>query len=407
MSAEERLIRYCSIDTESDPESDTSPSTARQYDLARLLQKELTELGMSDVRLDEENGYVYAHLDANIEEECRTVGFIAHMDTAPDFSGANVHPRVIRDYDGGDIQLNEEITTRVEDFPYMKALKGKTLIVTDGNSLLGGDDKAGITAIMEALCYLKAHPEVKHGRIAVAFTPDEEIGRGTDHFDIPYFGADFAYTMDGGPVNVYNNETFNAAAAVVKVNGVSIHPGSAKNKMINALNAAYRFHGLLPEHMRPEHTEGWEPFFHMTNLRGSAAECEMHYIIRTFDADQFRNMQQMMKDAAAYVNETYGKPVIDLTITETYRNMKEILVSYPEITAIAEEAIRDMGYTPVNESVRGGTDGAMLTFKGLPCPNLGTGDGNCHGRYEYVVLEEMEAAADLIVRIVQKVSGRK
>ncbi len=400
MSAEERLIRYCKVDTTSDPYSDVTPSTQKQFDLANMLVEELHQMGIADACVDE-HCYVYAHLKSNTDETCQTVGFVAHMDTAPDYSGTNVNPRVIRDYDGSDIVLQEGVVTRVEDFPYLSTLVGKTLIVTDGNTLLGADDKAGITAIMEALDYWLAHPEVKHGDIAVAFTPDEEIGMGTSHFNVEKFGANFAYTMDGGQISVYSDETFNAAAAVVECNGLSIHPGSAKNHMINALNTAVAFHNMLPEHSRPEHTEGREPFFHLNHLKGDVDHATAEYIIRAHESSDFETMKKAMADAGAYLNALYGKNVIEVKISDTYRNMKEVLKDRPEVSGIAVKALQALGLNPENESIRGGTDGSNLTFMGIPCPNLGTGGQNCHGRYEYCVVEEMEKAAELIVKIAE------
>ncbi len=398
MSAEERLIRYCKVDTQSDPYNNEIPSTEKQFDLANMLVEELHEMGIEDASVDD-HCYVYAHLKANTDKKCQTVGFLAHMDTAPDYSGTNVNPRVIRNYDGSDITLQEGVVTRVEDFPYLTKCVGKTLIVTDGNTLLGADDKAGITAIMEALDYWLSHPEVEHGDIAIAFTPDEEVGMGPSKFDVKKFGASFAYTMDGGPIDVYSDETFNAAAAVVECTGLSIHPGSAKGHMINALNTAVQFHNMLPEHSRPEHTEGREPFFHLTNLNGNVDHATAEYIIRAHERNDFNTMKKAMVDAGAYLNNLYGTDVIDVKITDTYYNMKEILKDRPEVSGIAVKALAELGYTAENESVRGGTDGSQITFMGIPCPNLGTGGQNCHGRYEYCVVEEMEKAAELIVKI--------
>ena len=403
MSAAERLIRYCRIDTQSDPASDTSPSTEKQFDLARLLVKELKEIGAEDAQLDE-YCYVYAHIDANTERPCPTVGFIAHMDTAPDFTGTGVSPRIIYDYDGGDIRLNDTIVTKTENFPQLKELKGKTLMVTDGNTLLGADDKAGITAIMEALCILKDHPEIPHGRIAVAFTPDEEIGRGTEHFNFECFGADFAYTMDGGALRYYADETFNAAAAQVTFHGFGVHPGSAKDRLVNALNVAMEFHALLPAHMRPEHTEGREGFIHLHGMSGNSEEAHLEYIVREHDKEKFAGLKKRMEDALAYIRTVYGEQTAELKITDSYCNMKEYLNERPDVMNYALKAYRAIGIDAECEPVRGGTDGAMLSAKGLPCPNLGTGGGNFHGRYEYCCLEELEQAADLITEIARAVT---
>lgn len=402
MNTEERLIRYCKIDTQSDPYSDTVPSTQKQFDLARLLVNELKKMGIADAVLDE-NCYVYAHLESNTDTSCDTVGFVAHMDTSPDYFAANVNPQVIRNYNGEDIVLGGDVVMHTDEFPRLKTLKGKTLVVTDGSTLLGADDKAGIAAIMEGLSYLIKHPEIKHGRIAVAFTPDEEVGSGTAHFDTEKFGADFAYTLDGGDITEWSDETFNAAGAVVNIQGVSIHLGDAKNKMINALNLAMEFHQKLPEHMRPEHTEKKEPFFHLHHLEGNGDHAKMEYLIRAHDRNDFEKMQEMMKKAAEYVNFSCGKHAVDVEIDVTYYNMKEVLRENPKASLTAEKAMRSIGIEPVNLPIRGGTDGASLTFMGVPCPNLGTGGGNCHSRYEYCVVEEMEQAAQLMVEIVQTV----
>lgn len=401
MKVQNRLISYCRIDTQSDPASTSSPSTEKQFRLAELLVSQMKEMGIQDAAVDE-YCYVYGHLESNLDHDCPTVGFIAHMDTAPDYPGEGVSPRVIENYDGEDIELCEGVVTRVSDFPYLGTLKGKTLIVTDGHTLLGADDKAGIAAIMEAADHLLRHPEIRHGRIAIAFTPDEEVGRGTEHFDTGRFGADFAYTMDGGRIDAWSDETFNAASARVTCTGFSIHPGSAKDRMINALNTAVEFHNLLPAQVRPEHTENREPFFHLTKLEGNVDSAEMEYIIRAHDGEDFAHMQDLMRHAADYVNDAHGTHVLDLEIMESYRNMKEVLKNRPEVSAFAEEALRDIGLSPFNEVIRGGTDGSNLTFRGIPCPNLGNGGGNFHGRYEYCVVEELELAVRLIVRIAEK-----
>lgn len=404
MSAVERLIRYCQIDTQSDPANeDVTPSTEKQFDLARVLEQELNELGLEDVCLDE-HCYVYAKLPGNLDHEVKTVGFIAHMDTAPDFSGTNVRPRIIRNFDGNDIALNDEVTLKMDSFPWMRDLKGKDLLVTDGNTLLGADDKAGITCIMEALVWMKEHPEFRHGPIAVAFTPDEEIGNGPKYFDIEKFGADFAYTMDGGTVAELSDETFNAASAVVKFKGFSIHPGEAKDKMINAALAASEFASLLPKHMIPAHTEGREGFIHLHNMKGDCESAELEYIIRDHDYAKLQAKKELMRNALDYINAEYGEGTAEITFRDSYRNMKEILNQYPEVCAYGEKAIKELGYEIVHEPVRGGTDGAQLSFRGLPCPNLGAGGGNFHGRYEYCVINELEEARTLILNIIRLIS---
>lgn len=403
MTVTERLMKYCKVDTQSDPDSVSSPSTKKQFDLANILVEDLKAVGIDDAHVDE-YCYVYGHLAGNCEKHCDTVGFIAHMDTAPDYSGTNVHPRIIENYDGRDIPLSSEVVMKVSEFEELPTLKGKTLMVTDGSTLLGADDKAGIVAIMEALVYLKENPEVKHGNLSIAFTPDEEVGRGTEHFNYEEFHADFAYTVDGGDIKEWNDETFNAASAEVECFGFTIHPGSAKDKMINALNVAIEFHNALPEHMRPEHTDGRDGFMHLMSLEGSTDHALMKYIIRDHDAKKFQAMQDRMTQEEKYLNACYGEEVVKVTLKQSYRNMKEILLQHPEVSKTAEEALKDIGLEPINREVRGGTDGSELTLHGLPCPNIGNGGRNFHGRYEYCVMEELELAVKLIVRIAERVA---
>lgn len=399
MSAEERLIRYCRIDTQSDPESrGKTPSAAKEFDLAKVLEKELRGLGLKDAKTDA-HCYVYAHLPANIRSSAKTVGFIAHMDTAPDFSGTGVKPRVIRGYDGKDIVLSKDRTMKTADFPQLKSCKGMDLVVAGGDTLLGADDKAGIAIIMSMLEHFQEHPEEPHGRIAVAFTPDEEIGGGTACFDLKKFGADFAYTFDGDEVNVIADETFNAAEATVSFTGFCLHPGSSKNRMINAANIAMEYHDLLPAEMRPEHTEKREGFFHLHAMEGSCEHAQLTYIVRNHDRRQFDWMLKLMQQAADYINACHGKKICEVKIRLEYRNMYEVMKHHPEVTRLAWNAMKEIGLTPAKESIRGGTDGAMLSFKGLPCPNLGTGGGNYHGPYEYLVIDEMNKGVELAVRI--------
>lgn len=404
MSAVERLIRYCQIDTQSDPENDcVTPSSEKQFVLAKILEKELKEAGLVDVQLDE-HCYVYGWLPSNMEENTKTVGFIAHMDTAPDYSGKDVKPRLIENYDGEDIVLNENMVTRVSDFPELKNAKGKTLLVTDGTTLLGADDKAGVTAIMETMFYLNEHPEIKHGRIAVGFTPDEEIGNGPKYFDIEKFGADFAYTMDGGTVREISDETFNAASAEVSFKGFSIHPGSAKDKMINAASVACEYQNLLPEYMRPEHTEARDGFIHLTSMSGATEKAELSYIIRDHDRTKLNEKKELMQHAADYLNEKYRTSICHVEVKDAYHNMREVLDANPDAMRIAYQAFDKLGITPLHEAVRGGTDGAELSLRGLPCPNLGVGGGNFHGPYEYCVVEELEQAKDVILTIIEGVA---
>lgn len=401
MSIEERLIRYCRIDTQSDPlNSSVVPSTEKQFDLAKLLVKELKETGVEDAFADE-HCYVYGHLPSNMGNHVKKAGFIAHMDTAPDFSGTGVNPVIIEEFDGRDIQLNEKTVTRMDDFPYMKKLKGKRLVVTDGTTLLGADDKAGIAAIMEALEYYHENPEVKHGQISVCFTPDEEIGNGPSFFDVKKFDADFAYTMDGDRVYEVADETFSAASAVVTFKGFSIHPGDAKNRMVNAAANACRFHSMLPGYMVPEHTEGKEGFIHLTGMKGNTEEAELKYILRDHDRALLDQKKRILEDLTAYLKALCGEDSVRLEIRDSYRNMKEVLDRHPYVIETAEKAIRALGMEPSRVSVRGGTDGAEISYKGLPCPNLGNGGGNFHGPYEFCDVRELEDACRLILKIAE------
>ncbi len=406
MELYERLIKYVKIDTKSDPESETTPSTAIQFDLGKLLKEELIEIGLKDVILDE-YGYVYGTIPANIDRKVPTVGFIAHMDTSFDFSGSDVKPRIIYDYDGKDIQLNEERVIKVNEFPQFKKYVGNNIMVTDGTTLLGADDKAGIAAIVQACKYIINHPEVQHGDIKVGFSVDEEIGRGADHFNIPLFNCDFAYTLDGDEVSCLEIENFNAASAVVEIKGKSIHPGSAKNKMVNAINLAMEFHGFLPVSARPEHTEGREGFNHITHMEGSCEQAKLSYIIRNHNLDEYHKQIELFYGIAELMNKKFNEERVKVVIKESYKNMYEILKDKPEIIKFAEDALLDMGITPTIKSIRGGTDGSKLTYEGLPCPNLGTGGGNFHGPYEYCNLTQLEQAVELIINIVKKVGENK
>lgn len=404
MNIEERFIRYCRIDTQSDPNNDAvTPSTEKQFELAKLLKAELDELGLENVQLDE-HCYVYGWLPSNLDHETETVGFIAHMDTAPDYSGTGVNPRIIEKYDGKDIPLSDTVTMKVEDFPDLVKAEGKRLIVTDGSTLLGGDDKAGVAAIMDTLQYYHDHPEVKHGRIAIGFTPDEEIGNGPKYFDIEKFGADFAYTMDGGDIDELSDETFNAASAKLTFHGFSIHPGSAKNKMINAAALACEYQNLLPEHMTPEHTEGREGFIHLIGINASSASAVSEYIIRDHDRTKLNEKKKLMEDAVTYMNALHGEGTVEIEIVDAYHNMKEVLDEHPSAVNTARKAMHALGLKAVSDPVRGGTDGAELSLRGLPCPNLGNGDRNCHGRYEYVIVEEMKKSSELIRKIIEVIT---
>ena len=405
MTPEERLIRYAKINTVSDPESPTVPSSACQLDLLKVLKEEMEQLGIQEVR--EDQGYLYGRIPSNLDYEVPTVGFIAHMDTAPDFCGEGVNPRIIPQYDGKDIALNDKITLKVSDFPNMARYTGQDLIVTDGNTLLGADDKAGIADILTMAETLLTHPEIKHGEIRIGFTPDEEIGRGADLFDVANFHADFAYTVDGGEMEAISDETFNAASAKVTVQGFSIHPGSAKHKMIKSLNVAMEFHAMLPVFNRPEYTEGIEGFNHLNNMEGNVEQTVMEYIIRNHDSEQFQAQMATMKAAETYMNQKYGQPLVQVEIKESYRNMKEILKDQEWIVDLAKQAITEAGLQPWVEKVRGGTDGARLTFMGLPCPNLGTGGANCHGRYEVCSVQEMHKVVEILLNIVKATTNLK
>jgi peptidase T len=402
----ERFLKYVQIDTESMPESTLTPSTLKQKDLGRILVEELHELGLNNAMMSEE-GIVYAWLKSNLDRPCDKVGFVAHMDTSPDMSGKNVNPRLIKNYDGKDIVLNEALNIKMspKDFPSLKEDIGSDLIVTDGTTLLGADDKAGIAEIMDMIAYFVAHPEQKHGDIAIAFTPDEEVGRGTENFDVKLFNADYAYTVDGGNVNEVDYENFNAASAKVIVNGLSIHPGGAKAKMKNSLLMAMEFQSLLPVFDNPAYTEGYEGFNHLTTLSGDCEKTVMNYIIRNHDKALLEKQKGDFENAALFMNRKYGDNSIELVIEDTYANMRSYIEKKMSMIEIVYEAIRDMGMTPVSHAIRGGTDGASLTYMGLPCPNLGTGGRQCHGKYEYASINEMKKASELLIRIVKKIAA--
>lgn len=402
----ERFLKYVQIDTESMPESTLTPSTLKQKDLGRILVEELHELGLNNAMMSEE-GIVYAWLKSNLDRPCDKVGFVAHMDTSPDMSGKNVNPRLIKNYDGKDIVLNEALNIKMspKDFPSLKEDIGSDLIVTDGTTLLGADDKAGVAEIMDMIAYFVAHPEQKHGDIAIAFTPDEEVGRGTENFDVKLFNADYAYTVDGGNVNEVDYENFNAASAKVIVNGLSIHPGGAKAKMKNSLLMAMEFQSLLPVFDNPAYTEGYEGFNHLTTMSGDCEKTVMNYIIRNHDKALLEKQKGDFENAALFMNRKYGDNSIELVIEDTYANMRSYIEKKMSMIEIVYEAIRDMDMIPVSHAIRGGTDGASLTYMGLPCPNLGTGGRQCHGKYEYASINEMKKASELLIRIVKKIAA--
>ncbi|KMY61717.1 peptidase T [Geobacillus sp. FSL K6-0789] len=398
----ERFIRYAKVNTQSDPESSTCPSTQGQWELARMLVEELKSIGMEDVTVDE-NGYVMATLPANTDKNVPVIGFLAHMDTAPEFTGANVNPQIIEQYDGGDIVLNKEqgIILSPNDFPELAGYKGHTLITTDGTTLLGADDKAGIAEIMTAMNYLIQHPEIKHGKVRVAFTPDEEIGRGPHKFDVAKFGAQFAYTVDGGPLGELEYESFNAAEAKMTIKGKNVHPGTAKGKMINSIKIAMEFQQQLPADESPEHTEGYEGFYHLLSFQGSVEETKLHYIIRDFDREQFEARKAKMNEIAASLAQKYGNDRITLEINDQYYNMREKIEPVRHIVDIAHEAMTNLGIEPKVKPIRGGTDGSQLSYMGLPTPNLFAGGENFHGRYEYISADTMVKSAEVIVEIIK------
>jgi len=398
----ERFIRYAKVNTQSNPESDTCPSTSEQWDLANMLVEELKAIGMEEVTVDE-NGYVMATLPANTDKHVPVIGFLAHMDTAPEFTGANVNPQIIEQYNGGDITLNKEqgIILSPNDFPELVRYKGHTLITTDGTTLLGADDKAGIAEIMTAMNYLMQHPEIKHGKVRVAFTPDEEIGRGPHKFDVAKFGAQFAYTVDGGPLGELEYESFNAAEAKITIKGKNVHPGTAKGKMINSIKIALEFQQHLPANEAPEHTEGYEGFYHLLSFQGNVEETKLYYIIRDFDREQFEARKAKMKEIAASLAQKYGNDRITLEINDQYYNMREKIEPVRHIVDIAHEAMTNLGIEPKVKPIRGGTDGSQLSYMGLPTPNIFAGGENFHGRYEYISADNMVKAAEVIVEIIK------
>ena len=401
----ERFLRYAVIDTQSADDKEQMPSTEKQRVLGRMLAEELREMGVSEVREDE-NGYVYGMIPSNLEEGAAApaLGFISHMDTAPAFSGENVKPRIIENYDGEDICLNKEasIWLSVKEFPEMKRYKGQTLITTDGTTLLGADDKAGVAEIMTMASWFLAHPEEKHGKICIAFTPDEEVGRGADRFDVAGFGADVAYTVDGGAIGELEYENFNAASGRVRLHGASIHPGSAKGKMKNALLMGMEFQSLLPVFENPMYTEGYEGFFHLDRMEGNVEEAELEYIIRDHDRVKFERKKELFKAAGAFMNQKYGEGAAEVYVKDSYFNMKEKIEPYMYLIDEAKAAMEELDIAPVIVPMRGGTDGARLSYMGLPCPNICTGGHNFHGKYEYICAESMETITELLIRIAKR-----
>lgn len=399
----EKFIKYVKIDTQSREElSDKVPSTEKQRDLALVLSQELKEMGASQVRYDEEHSYVYAVIPSNLDKEVPAIGFIAHMDTSDAVSGTNVNPRFIENYDGEDIVLNEEkhIVTHVHDFPMLKDCKGKTLIVTDGTTLLGGDDKAGVAEIMTMAEYFLSHPKIKHGKICIGFTPDEEVGNGVEYFDIKGFGADYAYTVDGGELGDMSYECFHAASARVTVHGKSVHPGTAKNVMKNAIKLAYEFISMLPDKECPECTEGYEGFYHVTDIKGTVEEAVVDFIIRDHDRVIFEKRKEVIAQAAEKLNKAYGETIFEVEIKDSYHNMKEMIEKEMHVVDNLKEAMLKAGVTPKVSPIRGGTDGARLSYEGLLCPNLCTGSEGHHGRNEFACMEDMEKIVEILKQII-------
>ena len=397
MTIVERFLKYVAFDTQSSEETGTTPSTEKQRVFAQYLKEELIREGLQDVVLDE-LGYLYATLPANTDQPVPTIGFIAHIDTSPDASGKDVKPRIIKNYDGQDILLSEGIVTAVEKFPELLNHKGEDLIVTDGTTLLGADDKAGIAEIVQAMVYLQQHPEIQHGKIRVGFNPDEEIGLGAHHFDVEQFGCDFAYTMDGSEVGEIEFENFNAASAKITINGCSVHPGYAKDKMVNAARIATELVGMLPPNETPEMTEGYQGFFHLTHISGTVEQAQLSFIIRDHDREYFESRKSEIADIVEAINEKYGN-IATLELKDQYYNMREMVEPKMYIIDIAQQAIKEAGMTPTIKAIRGGTDGAQLSFRGLPCPNLFAGGLNFHGPHEFCPIQSLEKAMMTIVNI--------
>ena len=402
-----RFISYVTIDTESDPNNSAFPSTEKQWNLAKALVKELTEIGLSDITLDE-NCYVMATLPSNIDYEVPTIGFVSHIDTTPDYTGANVKPQIHHNYDGQDIVLckKENIVLSPSYFDDLLQYKEQTIITTDGTTLLGADDKAGITEIVSAMEYLINHPEIKHGKVRICFTPDEEVGKGAHKFDIDKFGAEWAYTMDGSQIGELEYENFNAAGAKITITGKIVHPGYAKGKMINSMTIASDFISRLPKNQVPETTEGYEGFFHLHQLEGKVEQTILQYIIRDHDSILFEDRKQTMVSLVAKINNELGSDAIEIELKDQYYNMKEKVVPVMHIVDIAEEVMKEIGITPLIKPIRGGTDGSQLSFMGLPCPNIFAGGHNFHGRYEYVPVESMIKATEVIIGISEKVAKK-
>ena len=400
MDITERFLNYTKFDTQSQEDSDQVPSTEKQLVFANYLKKELENEGLSDVEMDDK-GYIYATLKANVKGHIPTIGFISHYDTSPDCSGADIKARIVNKYDGSDILLSEGIVSSPKKFPELLKHVGEDLIVTDGHTLLGADDKAGIAEIIQAMCWLRDHPEVKHGKIRIAFNPDEEIGMGAHHFDVGKFGCDWAYTMDGGDVGELEFENFNAASAKIFIKGVSVHPGYAKNKMVNANILATEFAQMLPAEERPETTEGYQGFYHLLGIESHVEQAKLSYIIRDHDRDRFEERKRLVLKCAEQMNETYGEGTVIAEVKDQYYNMKEKIDPQMHVIDLVLHAMQDCGVAPKVKPIRGGTDGAQLSFKGLPCPNIFAGGVNFHGPYEFVSIQSMKQAMQVIIRICE------
>ncbi|SDM99399.1 peptidase T [Bacillus sp. OK048] len=395
-----RFTSYVKVDTQSNEGNESCPSTPGQITLANMLVEELKSIGMHEVTIDE-NGYVMATLPSNTDKQVPTIGFLAHVDTATDFTGTNVNPQVIENYDGNDIILNPNVIMTTKDFPALPSYKGHTLITTDGTTLLGADNKAGIAEIMTAMAYLIQHPEIKHGKVRVAFTPDEEIGRGPHKFDVKAFNAKYAYTVDGGPLGELEYESFNAAAAKITINGTNIHPGSAKDKMVNSMKIAMELHSQLPALEAPEHTEGYEGFYHLISFNGDVEQTKMYYIIRDHDKVTFQSRKKRMEDTVSLLNEKHGSGTILLELKDQYYNMGEKIKPVMEIVDIAQQAMENLDIKPLIKPIRGGTDGSQLSYMGLPTPNIFTGGENFHGKYEFISVNNMIKATNTVIEITK------
>ena len=406
-TVKERFLNYVKVNTKSDLESETTPSTPEQFNLAHLLVDEMKALGLEEITLDE-NCYIMATLPANTTKKIPTMGLIAHMDTSPDMSGEGVNPQIIANYDGGDIVLNKEagIVMTLDMFPELAKYKGQELITTDGTTLLGADDKAGIAITLTAVDYLQKHPEIEHGKVRIAFTPDEEVGKGADYFDVEKFGAEFAYTVDGGEIGELEYETFSAAWGYVTVNGRNVHPGSAKNKMLNAILVGMEFNEMLPVNERPEFTEGREGFFHIMEMKATVEQTKMLYIIRDHDKAIFENRKALFVETGEYLNKKYGKTVVEATTKDTYYNMREKIEPVYWIVELASDAMKSLGIEPNIVPVRGGTDGSRLSYMGLPCPNLFTGGMYYHGKYECIPTRAMELSTEMVVKIISMLAKK-